>query len=249
VLGYQLFARYVVQIDYAAHALRLYDPKVYRYAGRGDTIVLTFDGKHPRVPVRIADGGVEIARAPFLVTGSADAVNDSLVLNSHTLPRYEVTTSVVGSDSGAAQKALEGTFESVRLGRFSLTNIPSTGDGPGLVGGAFLRQFTCILDYPHHRMFVEPNEHFGEVFDRGPRSGLTFLASSEHPEPTVTFVIPGSPGAIAGIRAGDVIHELDHQLSRELGVNRVERLLNRAGNSYQLVIQRGNRSLSIHLRV
>jgi C-terminal processing protease CtpA/Prc len=112
-----------------------------------------------------------------------------------------------------------------------------------------LRQFTCILDYAHHRMFLKPNETFGEVFDCGPRSGLTFLATSEQPKPTVTFVIPDSPAAIAGIRAGDVIHELDHQPTRQLGVDRVERLLNRAGNSYQLVIHRGSRSLSIRLRV
>ncbi len=247
VLGGALFRRYVIQIDYAAHALRLYDPAVYRYTGRGDTVALRFDGTHPRVAVSIRgdSGAMEVVRMPFLITGSTDGVNDSIVLGAHTTPRYEVVT----SNDGIAGRALEGTLASARLGRFVLRDVPSAGDGPGLVGGAALRQFTCIVDYPHARMFLEPNEHFGEAFDRGPRSGLWFYAPSFRPEPTVSSVIPRSPGAQAGIRAGDVIHRLDGHLSSELGAERVERLMNRIGNSYDLVVQRGRHSLRVRLRL
>ena len=246
VLGYDLFSRYVVQIDYAAHAMRLYDPAVYRYAGHGDTIALTFDARHPRILVHITDGSlVAIRRAPYLVTGSGDGVNDSLVASSPTAPRYQVET----SNDGISGTAIEGTLQSVQLGRYSLANVPSTADGPGIIGGAALRQFTCIMDFRHSRLFIEPNEHFGDVFDRGPRSGLTFLASSVSRAPIVAAVIPGSPGAAAGILAGDVIEELDGHASPELGADRIERLINRAGNSYDLVIVRHRRRLRIMLRV
>jgi hypothetical protein len=246
VLGYDLFSRYVIQIDYAAHALRLFDPAVYRYAGSGDTIALTFEGKHPRIPVRITDGPrADMPRSPYLVTGSGDGVNDSLVAGSRTPPRYDVVT----SNGGVSGAAVEGTLQSVRLGRFSLANVPSTADGPGIVGGAALRQFTCIMDFAHNRLLIEPNEHFGEVFDRGPRSGVTFLASSVSPTPMVAAVIPGSPGATAGIIAGDLIEQLDGNGGRELGVDRIERLMNRAGNSYDLVITRKGRRIRLLLRV
>lgn len=246
VLGGDVFSRYVVQIDYAAHALRLFDPNRYVYADTGDTIPLRFDAGHPKVVVRITDGSrAKVDRELYLMTASGDGVNDSLVLASTTRPRYEIITSN-GSTHGSA---VEGTLAKVELGRWSFVNVPSTADGPGIIGAAIWRQFTCVLDYRHARMFLEPNELFGAPFDRGPRSGLTLYAQSFKGDPTVATVLPGSPGAFAGIRAGDTIEILDGNNAATLGVRRVEYLLNRFGNAYRLVLRRGGRRIDVELRV
>lgn len=245
ILGYDLFANYVVEIDYVAHSLRLYDPSRYRYSGMGDTIPLTFDGKHPRIPVKISDGGRVATRTPFFVMASSDAISDSLVIKSSTTPRYEVTS----WDANGTAKVLEGTLEEAQIGRFRLSHLPSTAAAPGLAGAAVWRRFTCIVDYPHRRMFLEPNERYGAVFDRGARSGLSFLARSASVYPTVASVIPGSPGALAGIRIGDIIYEFDGRSSKEFGVDRIEHLANRVGATYRLRVRRGRKAISITLRV
>jgi hypothetical protein len=246
VLGGDVFSRYIVQIDYAAHALRLYEPDRYRYAGTGDTIPLRLDAGHPKIVVRITDGSrINVDRELYLSTASGDGVNDSLVLTSTTRPRYEIMT----SNESIHGSATEGTLARVELGRWALANVPSTGDGPGIVGAAVWRQFTCVVDYRHERMFIEPNELFGMPFDRGPRSGLTLYAESFKRNPTVATVIPGSPADAVGIRAGDVIEALDGQRAATLGVKRIEHLLNRFGNSYQLVLRRGGLKIRAALRV
>jgi membrane-associated protease RseP (regulator of RpoE activity) len=130
-------------------------------------------------------------------------------------------------------------LDTVQIGRFALRRVPSTGPAVGLVGNAVWNQFTCVFDYPHQRLFLEPNEHYNTVFDRGPRSGLTFFAESARPKPTVASIIPGSPGALAGIKVGDVIYELDGLPIRDFGVLRLTSLLKRAGNVYRLGVIRG----------
>jgi hypothetical protein len=247
ILGYDFFSRYIVQIDYAAHVLRLYDPEVYRYAGRGDTIALTLTDHHQAaLRVRITDGTyTDTARTLTLDTGSGDAVDDSLVLQSTTLPRYSVATSGLG----ASYSAVEGTLSTVSIGRFVLHGAPSTGPGTELIGNAVWSRFTCIVDYPHHRLFLERNEHFDEAFDRGPRSGLSFFSAAFHAEPTVSSVNASSPGAAAGIRTGDVIESLDSQAIGHFGVGRLVYLFNHPGNTYQLGVRRGTSHLHVVLRL
>jgi hypothetical protein len=246
IVGYDLLARYIVQIDFAAHAIRLYHPAVYQYAGRGDSIPLEMVGKLSHVTVRIADSDRPATMRSLIVdTGSGDGVDDTLVVDSKTPPRYAVAT----SGFGQSHTAIEGTLDTIQIGRFNLRRVPSTGPAVGLIGNAVWSQFTCVFDYPHQRMWLEPNEHYNAVFDRGPRSGLTFFAESARHKPTVASVIPGSPGESAGIHAGDVINELDGQPIANFGLRRLTSLLKRAGNVYRLGIVRGAVERHITLRL
>ena len=147
------------------------------------------------------------------------------------------------------EQRVVGTLEQVRLGRFTLTEVPSAAPGVGLIGNAVWSQFTCVFDYGHGRLFVEPNERFGVIFDRGPRSGLSFYAPSYRAMPTVSDVIGDSPAAAAGIRPGDVVYQLDGRPVGEFGYERVTRLLNRRGNAYRLGLRRGGRSVQVVLHL
>src|SRR5713226_2719873 len=40
VIGYTLFSRYVVEVDYQARVVNLYEPKAYQYTGSGESIPL-----------------------------------------------------------------------------------------------------------------------------------------------------------------------------------------------------------------
>jgi hypothetical protein len=53
LVGLDLFLKYVVEIDYAAKQLTLYDPRSYVYSGAGDSVPLTLRDGHFFVPARI----------------------------------------------------------------------------------------------------------------------------------------------------------------------------------------------------
>ncbi|GJG85978.1 hypothetical protein tb265_11590 [Gemmatimonadetes bacterium T265] len=182
------------------------------------------------------DGGrPAVARTLIVDSGSGDAVDDSLVRQSTTAPRYEVSTSGLG----ASYRVVVGTFDTVRVGRFTLTAVPGVASDIALIGNAVWGRFTCVFDYPHGRLFLEPNARFGDAFDRGPRGGLELFAAAYHRMPTVSTVHPGSAAARASLQAGDVLLTVDGRAATDFGVERLTVLLNRPGNAYRLGVLRG----------
>lgn len=87
ILGYEFFSRYVVRIDFHAHALQLYDPARFKHEGRGDTVALRTVRNIPYVEVRIRTARrPEMTRELIVDTGSEDAVDDSAVRRPWSKP-------------------------------------------------------------------------------------------------------------------------------------------------------------------
>jgi hypothetical protein len=152
ILGYEFFQRYIVQIDFAARTLKLYDPNRFHYTGKGDTIALEMDRRPPRVAVRIKTARrPEVTRHLIVDTGSEDAVDDSSVRRN---PRGSpVTVSTTGL--GASYEAVIGTLDTVRIGRLLFTNVPGVASDVGIVGNGIWSRFVSTFDFPHRRIFVE----------------------------------------------------------------------------------------------
>src|SRR5437016_8843235 len=53
ILGHNFFSRFVVEIDYAARTLNVYDPKTFQYSGTGDSIPLELKDNAPSVRARL----------------------------------------------------------------------------------------------------------------------------------------------------------------------------------------------------
>lgn len=240
VLGYEFFARQVVSIDFTAHTMRLFDSAVYRHVSPGDTLPLDLTTRQPRVTIRVRDGRRPVVERVLIVdTGSSDAIDDSSLVNASTTPpRYVVSSSGLGE----SYRLVVGTLDTTWIGRWVVTRIPSAGSDVGIIGTAIWSRFTCVFDYRHGRLYLEPNETFGVAFDRGSRSGILFL-TARGTEPVVSEVDSGSPGEVAGIRVGDVLYEIDGRPTRTMGADRITKLLNRRGNVYQIDFRRGTRRL------
>jgi S1-C subfamily serine protease len=61
-------------------------------------------------------------------------------------------------------------------------------------------------------------------------------------------VLPETPAAAAGMRAGDRIDRLDGARAERLGHVRVQKLLDRPGRTYVLHVRRGGAEVRIRLR-
>ena len=166
ILGYEFFSRYVVRIDFAAHTLALYDPEKYRYAGNGDTLQLHFDGKRPRVEVRIRTARrPEVVRHLLVDTGSEDAVDDSAVRPS---PNAKATT-VFTTGLGISYPATLGILDTVRIGRSVFTGVPGVASDVGIVGNGIWSRFVCVFDYRHKMLIIEPPDTAVASSGKAPR--------------------------------------------------------------------------------
>jgi hypothetical protein len=152
ILGYEFFARYIVRVDFANRAVTLFDPKVYRYTGTGDTLELELAKRVPRVQVRIRTANrPEVVRSLIVDTGSEDFVDDSTVRRSPTAPGVTVSTTGLGK----SYEAVIGTLDTVRIGRSLLTGVPGVASEVGIVGNGIWSRFVCIFDFQRRLLILE----------------------------------------------------------------------------------------------
>jgi hypothetical protein len=76
----------------------------------------------------------------------------------------------------------------------------------GNIGLHVLRQFTLIFDGPHGKMYLEKNANYGkpDIFNR---AGLMLNYDPDNLK--IMTVVPGSPGAKAGLKEEDVITQIE----------------------------------------
>lgn len=170
ILGYDFISQYVVEIDYAARIMKLYEPAKYYYRGRGELIPVKMLDNNPYVQMRVELPGMAPFRAMFVLDSGADTdifFFSPFVKNHKLLSSKQVTTEANTSGIGGASKIRIGHATNIQLGRAVIANPvvhfsqAMRGDdasniGAGFIGGKLLRRFkTVIFDQQRHRVILE----------------------------------------------------------------------------------------------
>ena len=171
-LGAPFFRSLVVQIDYRARQLHLYDPKGYTYRGRGRSLPIELDDLYTYVDVRVGAPGGRDAHAKLVVDTGAGALSltRQFAAVHGILPSPDTLTS--GAECGSAGRSsdptLIGRLDRLRIGPFTLRRpvtvfyqASSDRTYDGLLGGDALQHFTVIFDYSRRRMILEPTRKAG----------------------------------------------------------------------------------------
>jgi len=165
--GNGFFSSFVVEIDYPARLINLYDPQSYKYTGAGKSFPLEMDDliyaqaqvKAPGLPPVTARLAVDTGAATTLTLNRRFAEEHKLL----PPPEKLTATNECGVGGMAEGTSYEGRLEALQLGDIMWSN-PLTffrknpvGEGyDGLLGGGALRHFKVIFDYSRRRMILEP---------------------------------------------------------------------------------------------
>ena len=214
LIGYELLRRFAVKIDFEQQRLTFYDGPRFRYSGRGTP-----------VPVRIQENAVLVKATIGDAAGwfELDSGNDSgtMVFTGFTVKNNLVQA--LGAHflayngrgfAGPSPQAYLARVKTMRIGdvpvpgviaRFS-TDPSDKREIDGNIGEDILSHFTEVFDCMHGQVYFETTKESTqpEVFNR---AGLLFDSFGHGLE--VMTVLPGSPGAQAGIQTGDVITAID----------------------------------------
>jgi len=212
LVGYELFRRFGVTIDYVHHELVLAEPA--KFAPPAGAHAVAFDladsipvirGELDGVPARISiDTGSRVSltlHAPF-------AREHGLVAKYHAAPE-----AVTGWGVGGASRGRPARFGSLRIGDLTIDGIAGdiyTGDKGAFaatdlsanLGGGVLRRFTVAFDYGAKKMYLAPNAGFDQP-DEFDRSGLWLLGDGDGLK--VVDVAIDSAAQRAGLKLGDRI--------------------------------------------
>jgi PDZ domain len=256
-IGSDLLSRVVVEIDYARQTMRVYDPSVYQYKGKGLAFALSFVGGMPVIRAKLVNPRGKQFEANY-------ALNTTLVAGIVVSQKFSDAHRVFPSRSKKVKQAydpqlLGGEDVSLfRLREFAIGRRPAAdtiaelsrsklagGDNPklaGVIGAAFLRRFNIVLDYGHQKIILEPNTHFGD-YDEEDKSGLAVVAKGSNLKTfEIVHVVPGTPAARAGIRAGDIIEGINDEAAADMTLASVRDLFRQVGYKYQIVIERGDQT-------
>lgn len=258
-LGGDFFQRVIVEIDYARHTVRLFDPAAYNYSGQGTPFHLTFAGGLPLLPVKFTEPRGKLISADFVVSTSIDAsvvifqryADAHHIVSTHWKKIANVDPLLTGSGN-----AVVGRLKEIQLGRytaqdmlttFSSSDLLGAGDShiAGVIGARMLARFTVVFDYPHQQLILAPNSHFPSD-DQEDKSGISVIAKGSNLKTfEIVEVAPGTPAAKAGVEKGDLIAGIDQDPAADLTLAEIRDLFRQVGHKYTLVIDRSGQTRQI----
>ena len=260
IIGHDFINNFVVEIDYAASLMNLYETGSYKYAGAGESIPIELVEKTPFTRARIVLNGREPVEGKFEVDtgGTGNLFLNTPFVNKHKM--LETLTTHAQSQLGGAggsSAAVKAQVPAVELGSFVLKNplvvfaqgtegSEGSAEYDGEIGSKFLSQFKTILDYSRSQMILERNGNFSSGKDL---SGIEIVAEAPRFRTyVVNNVDQDSPAAAAGVHEEDTIVAVDGRPAARFTLRELRRLFAQAGERV-LSVKRGSKTIRVRMQL
>jgi Aspartyl protease/PDZ domain len=249
-VGYELLRRFAVKIDYEHQRLTFYDGPGFHYSGPGTAVPLQFRGNGLVVEASIGDASGSFIldtgnEFGFSISTGFTEKNDLV----RTLGAHYLGYNGRGY-AGPSPEAYLVRVNTLRIGEIPAPSViahlttdrSDTNDLAGNIGQSILGKFTEIFDCMHGQVLFEKTTDSGqrEVFNG---AGLIFDSFGHGLQ--VMTVLPGGPGAQAGLQTGDTITAIDGKAPSD-EVNSPP-FLQPPGTKLDLTVQRGNETREVSL--
>jgi len=265
IIGYGLFSRYVVEVDYAERRVNLYNLQGYSYSGSGTRLPLTIEKDLFFIPVKITMPNHTSIETKLMVDSGAPTA--TVVLNRPFVEKHKLLAgmgrmfldrSLPGL--GGETKQLLGRASELQLGNLTIRNPTITlsqdaagslasSSFDGIIGGELLRRFKVIFDVAHHQLILEPNAYFTEPYEHN-MSGIGLRAEGEDFKTIRIYrVIAGSPAAQAGLREGDELVSVDGKPASDFTLDQLYGMFKQDGREYVFGIARGQAKLQAKIKL
>jgi hypothetical protein len=123
-------------------------------------------------------------------------------------------------------------------------NVPVSEGDMSLLGLDLLSRYVVTFDFPHQAIYLKKGRQFDRPI-RYDRSGLAILRVKG--QTVVESVTDDSAAARAGIRAGDVLLQIDNQPINAMTLFTLRDRLCEEGKKVQLTVRRGARRMDVPL--
>jgi hypothetical protein len=257
ILGYELFSRFIVEIDYERKQLTLTTTDKFKRKKKFRTIPISIEDTKPYVVTEIQMNDSTRVKAKLLIDSGA---SHGLVLEPSSnaaiqIPQRHIK-SIIGRGIGGVITGRIGRIKSIDLAGYEIPDVISNFPDPnsymdtlkvsrtvfrnGSIGGELLSRFSVIFDFPHEKIYLKKNRGFKKKFYYN-LSGLTLKAKgSKLRKFEITDVRENSAAAKAGVETGDFVLRVNGLPVNEIDLNTVNGYMNsKPGKRITLEIERG----------
>ncbi len=215
ILGSELFQSFVVTLRPEEGCLVATRPDAYR-PPRGrqwSSIPLSLENNKAyfTAPVQLTDS-LSLLLKLVLDTGASHALSIELDSDPRLrAPARRLPTDLGRGLTGVVQGFL-GRVPLLQLGRYTLPNVLTSFPNPadvhrridvprnGNVGYELLKRFLLVVDYPHRRLLLRPNQQLHDAFEHD-MCGIEFMAvGADLRRFIILRIMPNSPAEAAGLQ-------------------------------------------------
>jgi hypothetical protein len=258
ILGYELFSRFVVKIDYERKIMTLIKPEHFKPKKNFVNLPITIEDTKPYLlaPVQLSNGS-ELGAKLLIDTGASHG----LLLDPQSDNRIEVPSlfikSNIGRGLGGAITGKMGRIKNLSIGKYQIKDLIVNFPDPesyldttkmgkvtfrnGSIGGELLNRFTIIFNFAKGKIYLKKNSSLNKVqyFNM---SGISLVAKgSKLNEFEIDELRDYSAAAEAGLKQGDAIVSINNYSTSDLSLNQVNSFLTeRPGKKVSVVVKRNN---------
>jgi predicted aspartyl protease len=253
ILGYEIFSRFIVEINYPEKKVILYDPEYFKPHKSWHAIDMEVYVTKPFIKVPFSIDGREVIEGHFIIdTGASHA----LLIHEASDERIKIPEKRVNAVLG---KGLTGMInghlariDKMKLGTFSFEDVivsfPDENSyldsmvyihKNGTIGGELLARFRVIFDYMNGKMYLKRSVLTDSDFEYN-MSGIDIEAVGPLLNMLrVANVRENSPGDSAGIKVDDVILSINGLYGENLTLSSTYKMFNsREGKQIRILYVR-----------
>lgn len=258
ILGYELFSRFVVEIDYDDRLLRLYEPYSYKPRKWYRSMPLIVEDTKPYIHTDITlQNGTTIDAKLMLDTGASHSLLIDMDSDPHLYLPENVVRANLGRGLGGVILGSVGRLGSIRFGRHefhdviaswpdkgSFTDILQRTGRQGTLGGGIMNRFTVVFDYFNGYFYYKRNRNFHHTFEFD-MSGLEVKVTGlKLDQFEIQDIRENSPASEIDLKIGDQIISINGHLASQLTLGEINNLLRiKDGKRMKIQIVRGDQNL------
>ncbi|MEQ9426328.1 MAG: aspartyl protease family protein [Cyclobacteriaceae bacterium] len=239
IIGYDLFSKFTVEVDYDNDVVVFHDPDRFNQRGYYKRIPISIEYTKPYMDAKILQKDGTEADVKLLIDLGA---SHALLLNPATSPNISIPgknlDAVLGSGLGGEIYGKVGRVSNLQISNFNFSDVISfypfeehygfglrSGNRNGTVGGELLSHFNLIFDYKNELLLLNKSHAYKQDFEYD-LSGLETMGFGKDYEIImVKRVRENSPAAEAGLQRGDIIETVNGTPISQISLNYVNALI------------------------
>ena len=254
IIGYSVFNRYIIKVDYDNYKMEFWSKGTFRYP-KGGSIFKPSIGTLAVQQARVRDAFTVNSRflydigAALCLLLSKEFISDSAFL----IKGKKIYVKEAEGVGGKIDMQLT-VIKELRLGQYKFKNIPtyifnddnnitSYPHMGGLIGNDILRRFNTIFNYEKEEFYLIPNTHFANPFDYAYTGVELYMLDGVI---TAGDVASGSPAEKAGLREGDQIVSVNKIFSDDLDA--MKYALQTLNEKIKIIVKRDRELVEINFR-
>ncbi|MEP2773141.1 MAG: aspartyl protease family protein [Fulvivirga sp.] len=246
ILGYELFSRFIVTINYDSKLLTLTTPEHFKPKRSYQSIPITVEDTKPYLNAKVSyEDGSFIPVKMLIDTGASHGI--LIEPDSHEglyVPEKHVD-SELGRGIGGKLEGKIARINYFHIGKYCwkqpIATFPTTNSfldslkygnvyRNGSIGGEILSRMKVVLDFPGEKIYIKRGKSYNHDFDYN-LSGLVVKAKGSRLHTyEIVDVRDKSVGKEAGFKPGDIILSINNIGSKNMTLGHVTNFLNAKEN-------------------